>query len=211
MQPKFEMHALKIFALCTAAFAVQKLYAPFTGLFGLDSSSVLQRPWTLITYMFLHANLQHLVSNMFALLLFGLILEKVAGSKNFLKVYFASGIASGLVGVMFYDSIVGASGAIFGAMASLALLRPSLTVWVGYVPMPMVVALFVWAAADFLGVFVPDSVAHIGHLAGMLFGVAYTFAYLRQFMEKPERRYRIRISEETIREWEKRYMLAPKG
>ncbi len=206
MLQKFEMHTLKIFALCVIVFILQKLYAPFTGLFSLDSSLILQRPWTLITYMFLHANMQHLISNMFALLIFGLILEKTIGSKNFLKIYFASGIVSGFVGSFFYDSIIGASGAIFGSMASLALLRPSLTVWVGYVPMPMIVALFVWALADVFGIFVPSDVAHIGHLSGMFFGALYTLLYLRQFAEKPEKKYKIRISEETIREWEKRYM-----
>lgn len=156
--------------------------------------------------MFLHSNVQHLISNMFALLVFCLILEKTIGSKNFLKIYFASGIVSGFVGSFFYGSLIGASGAIFGSMASLALLRPSLTVWVGYVPMPMIIALFVWASADVLGLFVPSDIANIGHLSGMVFGVFYTLAYLRGFAEKPERKYKIRISEETIREWEKRYM-----
>lgn len=206
MQPKFEMHALKIFAACAIAFVIQNVYPSVTDGLSLDSSLLLQQPWTLFTYMFLHANLQHLISNMFALLLFGLILEKVIGSENFLKVYFVSGVVSGLIGAMFYDSIIGASGAIFGAMASLALLRPSLTVWVGYVPMPMIIALFVWAAADVLGIFVPSNVANIGHLSGMLFGASYTIVYLREFGEKPEKKYKIRISEETIRGWENRYM-----
>jgi len=143
---------------------------------------------------------------MFALLLFGSILEKVVGSRNFLKVYFLSGLISGLVGILFYNSIIGASGAIFGAMASLALLRPNLTVWVGYAPMPMIVALFIWGASDMLGVFAPSNVAHIGHLAGMAQGIIYTMLFLRHFGEKPEKRYKINISEDTIREWERRYM-----
>ncbi len=206
MRQKFGMHALKIFSVCALVFVIQNLYAPFTGLFNLDSSLVLQRPWTLLTHMFLHANAQHFISNMFALLLFGLILEKTIGSENFLKVYFASGIISGLTGILLYDSLIGASGAIFGAMASLAILRPSLTVWISYVPMPMIVALFVWAAADVLGFFVPSNIAHAGHLSGMLFGAAYTLVYLRDFTEKPSKEYKIRISEETIREWEKRHM-----
>ncbi len=206
MQPEFKMHAIRIFAVCTAVFILQNIHAPFTGLFSLDSLSVVQKPWTLVTYMFLHANVQHFISNMFALLVFGLILEKVIGSKNFLTLYFASGIASGLVSILFYDSVIGASGAIFGAMASLALLRPSLTVWIGYVPMPMIIALFVWVAAGALGLFVPSNIADAGHLAGIVFGVVYTLVYLRKFREMPEKKYKIEISEETMREWEKRYM-----
>ncbi len=206
MGSKFELYAVKIFAAITIAFILQQIYPSLTDSLSLDSQLVLQRPWTLITYMFLHAGLQHYISNMFALLIFGLILEKVVGTRNFLKVYFLSGIASGLVGIVFYNSLIGASGAIFGAMASLALLRPNLVVWVGYVPMPMIAALFVWGAADMLGVFVPGNVAHIGHLAGMAAGLIYTAIRLRGFGEKPEKKYKIRISESAIREWEKNYM-----
>ncbi|MBI3412862.1 MAG: rhomboid family intramembrane serine protease [Candidatus Aenigmarchaeota archaeon] len=206
MQPEFRLYAVKIFAVCSIVFFVQNFYGSFTDLFSLDSSMVFQRPWTLFTYMFLHADLQHFISNMFALLVFGLILEKTIGSENFLKVYFLAGVSSGLIGSFFYASVLGASGAIFGAMASLALLRPSLTVWVGYIPMPMIIALFVWAASDMLGLFIPSNVANSGHLAGMLFGALYTLAYLGKFREQPAKKYRIHISEETIREWEKRYM-----
>ncbi|MFH0889999.1 MAG: rhomboid family intramembrane serine protease [Candidatus Aenigmatarchaeota archaeon] len=206
MEPEFKFDAVKIFAVCSIVFIIQNLFPSFTDLFSLDSQLVLQRPWTLVTYMFLHANLQHFISNMFALLVFCLILEKTIGSKNFLKVYFASGFVSGLASVFFYNSVIGASGAIFGAMASLALLRPRLVVWVGYIPMPMIVALFVWAAADMIGFFIPSDIANAGHLFGMLFGIVYTIIFLRKFAENPERKYKIEISEEIMREWEKRYM-----
>ncbi len=206
MQQKFELFAVKIFAVITLVFIFQNLYAPLAGALSLNSSLLLQRPWTIVTYMFLHADTQHYISNMFALLVFGLILEKTIGSVNFLKVYFTSGIFSGLAGIFFYDSVIGASGAIFGAMASLALLRPRLVVWVGYIPMPMIAALIVWAASDMLGLFVPSNIANAGHLGGILFGAVYTIVFLRDFAEKPERKYSIEISEDTIREWEKRYM-----
>lgn len=206
MQPEFKMHTIKIFIVCTAVFIVQNIYPSFTELFSLNSLSVVQQPWTLVTYMFLHASLEHYISNMFALMIFCLILEKVIGSRNFLILYFASGIFSGMAGILFYNSVIGASGAIFGSMASLALLRPNLTVWIGYVPMPMVIALFVWAAASALGLFVPSNIADAGHLAGIAFGIIYTLAKLRHFSEKPEKKYKIKISEEIIREWERRYM-----
>ena len=206
MQHKFGFYAVKIFVICTVIFILQNVFASFTDLFVLNSSLLIQQPWTFFTYMFLHANFQHLFSNMFALLFFGSMLEKVIGSRNFLRVYFLSGVVSGFIGILFYNSIIGASGAIFGAMASLALLRPNLTVWVGYIPMPMIVALFVWGASDMLGLFVPDNVAHIGHLAGMAQGIIYTMLFLRHFKEKSEKKYKIHISEETMREWEKRYI-----
>lgn len=197
---------MKLFLLCSIVFILQNVYAPLTDIFSLDSSLFFQRPWTLLTYMFLHANVTHILSNMFALLVFGSILEKVIGAKNFLKVYIASGLAGGAAGLLFYDSVIGASAAILGSMASLALLRPTLVVWVGYVPMPMILALFAWALMDALGVFLPGNIAHIGHLGGMATGIVFTLIFLRGFMEKREKEYKIRISEDAMHEWERRYM-----
>ncbi len=206
MPIKFEFYAAKLFLLCSIVFILQNVYAPLTDNFSLDSSLFLQQPWTLLTYMFLHANVAHFLSNMFALLVFGSILEKVIGARNFLVVYILSGLAGGAIGLFFYDSMIGASAAILGSMASLALLRPRLIVWVGYVPMPMILALFAWTLMDVLGIFLPSNVAHVGHLVGMATGIVYTLLFLRAFMEKRENEYKIRISEDVMREWERRYM-----
>lgn len=206
MQSRFGFCAVKLFFAYSAVFVLQNIIPGFTDAFSLDSSLFFQRPWTIVTYMFLHASVNHFLSNMFALVLFGSILEKVIGAKNFLKVYFLSGLSGGALGMLFYDSVIGASAAILGSMASLALLRPTLVVWVGYVPMPMIIALFAWAAMDILGVFVPGNVAHMGHLGGMAAGVIYTLIFLRGFAEKREKEYRIRIDEEAMREWERRHM-----
>ncbi|MFH1105632.1 MAG: rhomboid family intramembrane serine protease, partial [Candidatus Aenigmatarchaeota archaeon] len=203
---RFEFYAVKLFLLCSIVLVLQNIYAPLTSSFSLDSSLFLQQPWTLLTYMFLHANIAHFLSNMFALLVFGSILEKAIGARNFLVVYILSGLAGGAAGLFFYDSMIGASAAILGSMASLALLRPRLVVWVGYVPMPMILALFAWALMDALGVFAPSNVAHMGHLGGMATGVVYTLLFLRAFMEKREKEYKIKIGEDVMREWERRYM-----
>ena len=52
------------------------------------------RPWQIITYMFMHANLGHIFFNMFALFMFGPILEYSLGSKKFFNFYFACGIGA---------------------------------------------------------------------------------------------------------------------
>ena len=54
-------------------------------------------PIQLITYMFLHANFQHLFFNMFGLFMFGRVLEQVWGSKRFLIFYFVTGIGAALI------------------------------------------------------------------------------------------------------------------
>ena len=55
------------------------------------------RPWQLITYMFLHANFGHLFFNMFALLMFGGIIEWTLGSRRYLFYYISCGLGAALI------------------------------------------------------------------------------------------------------------------
>src|SRR5688500_7984248 len=59
--------------------------------------SPLFQPWQLITHMFLHANIGHLIGNMFALWMFGAILESLWGPKRFLTFYFICGIGAAIL------------------------------------------------------------------------------------------------------------------
>jgi len=83
---------------------------------------------SLFTYQFLHLNFQHLASNMFVLFSVGRAVESEIGSKKFGVIYLASGILSGYLHALFnpssYVLVIGASGAIFGAIALLLLMMP---------------------------------------------------------------------------------------
>jgi membrane associated rhomboid family serine protease len=67
--------------------------------------SPLFKPWQLVTHMFLHGNLMHLIGNMFALWMFGSVLENLWGPKRFLTFYFICGIGAALLHLAFlwYD------------------------------------------------------------------------------------------------------------
>ncbi len=68
------------------------------GLLGMHYfQSELFRPYQLVSYMFLHGGISHVVMNMFALWMFGYLLENVWGSKRFLTYYMATGIGAALV------------------------------------------------------------------------------------------------------------------
>lgn len=175
--------ALYILVACVIAFILQQVLL-ITDSLVLVSSEVLIHPWTLITSMFLHGSFEHLFYNMFALGLFGLILEQTIGSKKFVILYFVSGLIASLGSVMFYSASLGASGAIFGVLGCLAVLRPKMTVYISYIPMPMILAAVVWAAGDLIGMFVPDQTAHAAHLFGMFFGIVVGLYYRKQFGEK---------------------------
>ena len=165
-------------------FLLQKIIGNFTDLFILDSRLVIFRIWTLLTAIFLHSGVVHLIYNLFGLALFGSILEHVIGSRKFLILFFVSGLAASIISLPFYTRVLGASGAVFGILGMLGILRPKLTVWLYHIPMPMFVALFVWAFGDIVGIYAPSGTANIAHLGGLVIGVTAGIYYRKQFREK---------------------------
>ena len=109
-----------------------------TVMLGLVPEYVIERfwIWQLGTYMFLHGGLFHILFNMLALWMFGAELERIWGTRNFLKFYFVTGIGAGVLSVAFsllpfaasqqlYKSdIIGASGAIYGLLLAYAMYFP---------------------------------------------------------------------------------------
>ena len=182
-----------------------QLIPGFTDLFILDSRIVLFRLWTLLTAILLHSGLPHLMYNLFGLALFGSILEHIIGSKKFLILLFVSGLTASLISLPFYTRVLGASGAVFGILGMLGILRPRLTVWLHYMPMPMIVALFVWAIGDIIGIYAPSGTANIAHLGGLFVGVAAGIYYRKQFRENKGKKEDVYIDEEKVKEWEKSF------
>ena len=172
-----------IAAVVVLVFIMQSLFPSITDYLSLNKTA-LYEPWRIITYAFAHANAMHIFYNIFALVLFGLILENIIGPKNFVKIYFSGIIVSGAVALLFYSSIIGASGAVFAVLGCLTVLRPKLIVWVYGIPMPMVMAAFVWIAIDIFGMVVPSNVANAGHIAGILFGIIVGTILRKKYSER---------------------------
>jgi len=161
--------------LCILVFLLELVSADFMFRnFALVSGAVLARPWTLLTHVFMHGGSYHLLMNMFALFLFGFILEREAGSYMFLTAFFGAGLIAALGQLAFTEPgvvSVGASGAIFGVMGMLAVLKPRMMVYVNFIPVPMVVAVVGWGIANLLMINTADSVGHAAHFFGLLFGL----------------------------------------
>lgn len=194
--------------VCVFVFLLQLAFVPLTDQLALVSADALYHPWTLVTSIFAHGSFEHLFFNMFALFLFGVLLENIIGGRRWLIVFFAAGILGGLAGIPLYDSSLGASGAIFGIMGALAVLRPKMVIYFSYVPLPMYVAVPLWAAGDLLGLFIPSGVANAAHLAGLAIGLAAGFIWRKEFGEAASirKKYDIDIPESKWREWEDRYL-----
>ena len=131
--------ALKILIGANVAFFVaQFFFSIVTELLGLHPAFVVRAFWIWqpATYMFLHGGIFHIVFNMLALWMFGTELERIWGTRAFLKFYAVTGIGAGLLTVMFSllpfefaqqvyrSNIIGASGAIYGLLLAYAMYYP---------------------------------------------------------------------------------------
>ena len=149
--------------------------APGTPLFQLlmfVPAWVLQRPWTPLTYMFLHANMAHILFNMLGLYFFGPRVEVRIGSRDFILLYLAAGLAGALLS-FFFESvpIVGASGAIFGVLLAFAHFWPDERIYLWFI-LPVPARLMV-IGFTFLSLYsglsgAGGGVAHFAHLGGFV-------------------------------------------
>lgn len=154
--------------------------------------------WQPLTYMFMHGNFSHIFCNMFAVLMFGPVLEKEWGEKKFVAYYLVCGLGAALVQecvwalqvanfmqtvpaatvmAQFGNQVVtiGASGAVFGILLAFGWLFPDVEMFLLFIPIPIRARTFVigYAVIELLAGFsniAGDNVAHFAHLGGMLFG-----------------------------------------
>lgn len=139
--------------------------------------------WQLVTYLFLHGGMFHLVFNMLMLFLFGSPVEREIGSSEFLTLYLACGVLAGLFSTALAllsatpVSILGASGAVYGVMLAYAVLNPNQIVTFWFIPMRSTTMVLILGGLALLFQVTGQRthVAHLTHLGGLLAG----FIYLR--------------------------------
>jgi len=135
--------------------------------------------WQIVTYMFLHSTgwLGHLLLNMLMLWMFGTEVEKVWGTREFVKYYFVCGIGAAITTcLVFRDSnTIGASGAIFGVMLAYGLMYPNRQIFFWFIfPMRAISFVLLCTGIELFSLLnMQDGVAHFAHLGGMLFGYLY--------------------------------------
>ena len=143
---------------------------------------------SLITSMFLHANILHLGLNMFFLLVSGDAVERELGNFRFLGLYLACGVIAGLFHSYLNSAsdipTIGASGAIFGVLAAFAILFPFrwLLKLFGFIPIPLPAIIFVFITilteTAYVSSGVVENVAHTAHVGGFLAGVFLTLLFV---------------------------------
>jgi membrane associated rhomboid family serine protease len=173
-------------------FVAQAMSPVLTELFGLHPGWIIAAPsrfapahsfwiWQTATYMFLHAGIFHILFNMLALWMFGTELERIWGTRYFLKFYFVTGIGAGALTVLVSllpfarqlqgANIVGASGAIYGLLLAYAIYFPDRLILLIVFPVPVRIAVTILGAiALFSSLSDAGGVANATHLGGLLIG-----------------------------------------
>lgn len=148
---------------------------------GLQPASLLQRPWTIVTNLFVHGGIGHIACNMISLYFLGSFLMRIIGEKKFLIVYFLGGIVGNIFFVLlahpFYIAI-GASGAVFAIGGALAIMAPRLPVFVFPIPVP--VPLWLAVIGGFVIISLFPHVAWQAHLGGLLLGLIVGYRLKRR-------------------------------
>ena len=183
--------AIKALMAANVVAFLLALVAPAMTLYlGLRPASVLQNlyVWQLVTYMFLHAGVFHILFNMLALWMFGVELERMWGSRYFTKFYLVAGGGAALTTLLlsltplpFADTLygsltVGASGAVYGVLLAYALYFPHRPIYLYFVfPIPARYFVLIIGAISLLASMggPGGGIAHTTHLGGLLAAYLY--------------------------------------
>lgn len=162
-------------------FVLQLIYPPITTWFRLDPSQVVGSfyLWQLVTYVFLHGGLFHVLINMLILFMFGCEMERLWGTPFFLRYYFICGIGAGIFALFAGYPVVGASGAIYGLLVAFAMYFPTRVIYMNvffifFFPIQAKYFVIIMGLISFLSSLGGGSgISHLAHLGGLVVGYLY--------------------------------------
>jgi membrane associated rhomboid family serine protease len=142
----------------------------------------LTKPWSILSYMFIHANFMHILFNMMILFFVGGIFEQLLGAKKVLSTYILGGLGGALLFIITQNifpllinsgasTLLGASAAVMALFVGLAAYRPNMEMALfGVFKVKLFILAIIYVALDLLRVGDPDGVAHFAHLGGAAWG-----------------------------------------
>ncbi len=166
---------------------------------------LIQRPWSLITYFFLHIEIFHLIFNMMFLYWFGTIIQDFIGNKRLVQLFFYGGLAGAAAFILAMNTVSffidkspnflnGASAGVFAVVVAAATIRPNYQVHLlllGPVRIKYIAAFYVlWSFIETTG---SNAGGNIAHLGGAILG----FIFAKNFLaaSKPQAIFEIKIKE----------------
>ncbi len=178
-----------------AGFALQLTVRGTTSAGYFDPPRAWTEPWRWITAAFLHGGPLHIFFNLWALVFFGMALENQIGPRKILLLFFGGAIAgdAGYLAAGGTGPALGASGAIFALMGTLTVLQPRMQIvmWPIFFPVPLIAAIFIWAALNIFYIYGDSPIAGGAHLGGLALGIWAGFYLRRPRQPRPEAEERV--------------------
>ncbi|MBO6515251.1 MAG: rhomboid family intramembrane serine protease [Bacteroidia bacterium] len=183
-----------IFLLASLVFGVAQLYGSkeqakqLLSILSIPSDfpSFIKKPWTLVTYMFMHSGIRHIAGNMLMLYFLGRILLDFQSNRNFYQIYFGGGLVGAglyllvfnlfpsIVGGAGLSEMVGASGAVLSVVVATAVLVPNYEIFLfGAFRLKVKWIAVYLVLADILFFGNGNQGGHLAHIGGALFGGLY--------------------------------------
>jgi membrane associated rhomboid family serine protease len=184
-----------------------ELFDAFFAQVSLPSSPslLIQRPWTLLTYFFLHIEVFHLLFNMLFLYWFGIIVQDFIGNKRLVQLFFYGGIAGALAFLLVLNTVSffiaqglsflnGASAGVFAVVVAAATIRPDYQVrllLLGDVKIKYISAFYIlWSFIETTG---SNAGGNIAHLGGAMVGFIFAKNFLAS--SRPQAIFELKIKE----------------
>jgi len=179
------LHVILFFLQATSLYEVIESYFLLPASF----SAFIIKPWTLITYFFMHGGFMHIIFNMLFLYWFGLIIKEFLGGSKVVSLYVLGGIAGGLLYLLMYNLVppftgnvntsvmLGASGGVYAVVVGAATLMPNYTMhllFFGPVRIKYIAIVYVFISlVNTTGANAGGNLAHLG-------GAALGFIFIKQ-------------------------------
>ncbi len=155
-----------------------------TNWFSFDSNllSNWYKPWSILTYMFIHGNFSHILFNMLILFFVGGMFEQLIGSKKVLSTYLIGGLCGAILFIISQNlfplfikmgdaTLLGASASVLALFVGVAAYRPNMEMALfGVIRVKLFVLALIYVGLDLLRVGDMDGVAHFAHLGGAAWG-----------------------------------------
>ncbi len=149
--------------------------------YGFSGANFLERPYVIITSIFMHGGLEHLLSNILIWLFFGIAVEKELGAAKMFAIFFLGAFAGDLASLPIYGFntvSIGASAGVFALIGAGMLVRPvDLSLYPFFVPIPLALLGMFYAIYNaYQFVFgPPTNISYIGHFGGLIVGLIFGF------------------------------------
>ena len=178
---------VRVLALVCLLFAVDAM--PAIELLEMPSNPVkfLHQPWSVISYMFLHYDVMHILFNMLWLYWFGAMFHQIFGTRRFVGLYFLGGIGGALLYMLAYNVLplfsstegllLGASASVLAIVAATAVRQPDYKVgllFFGQISLKWIAIVTIFI--DVISIGSSNAGGHIAHLGGALVGAAFALA-----------------------------------